>query len=96
MKPTTSAALAVLAALQHHVRCTATSNVEGSAYASEETITLKSDGITHDVQILDFGGNVEGYPTFEVVSASGDTSAFEVSFAESIYAFEDYMVRDIH
>lgn len=43
--------------------------------------------------ILDYGENVEGHPTFEVVSASGDTSAFELTYAESKYAFSNYQVR---
>lgn len=62
-------------------------------YASTKTITLKSDGNTPDVQIVDFGQDYEGHPTFEVVLASGNTSVFEVSFAEGYTAFDSYMVR---
>jgi hypothetical protein len=32
---------------------------------------------------LDYGRNVEGLPTFEVVSRTGDTSGFEMSYADS-------------
>ncbi len=64
-------------------------------YASTKTITLKSDGNTPDVQVVDFGQDYEGHPTFEVVSASGNTSVFEVSYAEGYTAFDSYMVRGL-
>ncbi len=58
-----------------------------------DTVVLKSDGSTPDVKLIDFGQNYEGHPVFEVVSAYGDTSALEVSYAESSTAFDSYMVR---
>lgn len=65
---------------------------EDVIYASDGDVSLASDGSSPDTLILDFGENVEGHPVFEVVSATGDTSRFEVSYAESIYAFDSYMV----
>lgn len=62
-------------------------------YGSKGTVSLSSDGKKPHTMILDYGENVEGHPTFEVVSASGDTSAFELTYAESKYAFSNYQVR---
>ena len=62
-------------------------------YGSRGTVSLSSDGKKPDIMILDYGENFEGHPTFEVVSASGDTSAFELTYAESKYAFSNYQVR---
>ncbi|SPJ82353.1 related to alpha-L-rhamnosidase C [Fusarium torulosum] len=60
-------------------------------YGTNDTITLSSDGVKADVVVLDYGQNYEGHPTFEVLSTSGDTSMFELSFAESKSALENYM-----
>jgi hypothetical protein len=92
MKSTTSVALACLALLPLSSLTTAASSGDNFRYASKKTITLRSNGFKHAVKILDFGENIEGHPTFEVVSASGNTSIFEVSFAESLSAFDRYMV----
>lgn len=62
-------------------------------YASNGTTTFSSNGTAASVVVLDFGRNVEGKPTFEVVSASGDTSVFEISYGETEAAFSVYMVR---
>jgi hypothetical protein len=58
-----------------------------------------SDGIrtlnanaTSSVVILDYGHEVEGIPSFEVLSHHGDTSLFEISYAESLASFSQYMV----
>ncbi|RYC91404.1 hypothetical protein BFJ63_vAg5703 [Fusarium oxysporum f. sp. narcissi] len=59
-------------------------------YGSKGTVSLSSDGKKPDIMILDYGENVEGHPTFEVVSASGDTSTFELTYAESKFAFSNY------
>lgn len=62
-------------------------------YGTNETITLSSDGVKADVVVLDYGQNFEGHPTFDVLSTSGDTSGFELTFAESKAALDNYMVR---
>ncbi|KAL3452722.1 Six-hairpin glycosidase [Aspergillus insuetus] len=54
-------------------------------------ITLSSDGGRPSVVVLDYGRNVEGYPTFKVVRRTGDTSAFETSYAECQSSFDSYM-----
>ncbi|KAK1561563.1 Six-hairpin glycosidase-like protein [Colletotrichum navitas] len=65
--------------------------VEGAfVFGTDGIVNLSSDGVTPDIQIVDFGQNFEGHPTFEVISTSGDTSVFEVSFAESKAAFGGY------
>lgn len=61
-------------------------------YANHDTITLSSNGSKADIVVLDYGYSVEGHPTFEVVSRSGDTSGFELTFAESKAALNSYMV----
>ncbi|KAK2039476.1 alpha-L-rhamnosidase [Colletotrichum somersetense] len=58
---------------------------------SNGTTTLVSDGTAPAVVVLDYGQNVEGHPTFEVVSASGDTSGLEITYAESEAALGSYM-----
>jgi hypothetical protein len=62
-------------------------------YGTNDTITLSSDGVKAHVVVLDYGQNYEGHPTFEVLSTSGDTSRFELTFAESKAALDSYMVR---
>jgi hypothetical protein len=47
---------------------------------------------TGSVVILDYGYEVEGIPSFEVLSHQGDTSLFEISYAESLASFSQYMV----
>ncbi|KAK1148196.1 hypothetical protein N8T08_010841 [Aspergillus melleus] len=54
-------------------------------------ITLSSDGSTPSVVVLDYGRNIEGYPTFKVVGSTGDTSAFEMSYAECQSNLDSYM-----
>ncbi|KAH6693792.1 Six-hairpin glycosidase-like protein [Plectosphaerella plurivora] len=60
-------------------------------YATDGPVTLSSDGQTPGILILDFGQSYEGHPTFEVLSTMGDTSRFEVTFAESSAALNLYM-----
>ncbi|KAF5681230.1 alpha-L-rhamnosidase C [Fusarium heterosporum] len=65
--------------------------VSGSIiYGTNGTITLSSDGLKADTVILDYGENFEGHPTFEVISTSGDTSGFELTFAEAKSALNRY------
>ncbi|RTE76879.1 hypothetical protein BHE90_008633 [Fusarium euwallaceae] len=58
-------------------------NQDAFVYATKGTISISSDGTDPDILILDYGQNVEGHPTLEVVSTSGDVSGFELTFAES-------------
>jgi hypothetical protein len=57
-------------------------------FGSNHTITLNGNSPPSSVTILDYGGNVEGFPTFEVVSASGDTSGLEVTYSETLGVLE--------
>ncbi|KAF6808965.1 condensin complex component cnd1 [Colletotrichum sojae] len=67
------------------------SNGTSVIYATNGTTTITSNGTAPAVVVLDYGQNVEGVPTFEVISASGDTSLFEVSYGESRPALDKYM-----
>jgi len=58
----------------------------------EGTFTLQSDGTKPDILIIDHGVNVGGLPTFQVLSRSGDTSVFEVTYSETRALLDNYMV----
>ncbi|KAK1511317.1 alpha-L-rhamnosidase [Colletotrichum costaricense] len=79
---------------RHHLaqKSASSSSTNGTVvFGSNETAALTSDGTTASIVVLDYGHNVEGFPTFEVISTSGDTSSFEISFAESNSALDSYM-----
>jgi hypothetical protein len=60
---------------------------------NENTVfKLCSDGIAPDTVILDYGRDIEGYATFNVTHMSGNTSVFEMSYAESRALLDNYMV----
>lgn len=42
--------------------------------------------------VLDYGANVEGYPTFQVFSATGDTSGLEITYSESRELIDSFYV----
>lgn len=64
----------------------------GTGSFCESKITIQSDGITPGIVIIDHGTNVGGFPTFQVVSHSGNTSIFEMTYSESRKLLDDYMV----
>lgn len=53
---------------------------------------LSSNGIAPSVIILDYGKDVEGYPTFNVTRRSGNTSIFEMSYSETRAMLDSHMV----
>jgi hypothetical protein len=57
---------------------------------SDDIQTLNA---TSSIIVLDYGHEVEGIPSFEVLNHQGDTSLFEISYAESLTSFSQYMVR---
>ena len=63
-----------------------------TADVEENTHTLTATDDNHAVLILDYGHSVEGIPEFEVVGSEGDTSVFEITYAESKAALGNYMV----
>lgn len=65
----------------------------GLITSTNDTTRLTASDDTPAVVTLDYGHAVEGIPTFEVVSAEGDTSVFEITYAESLAALNIYMVR---
>ncbi|KAJ3566687.1 hypothetical protein NPX13_g7043 [Xylaria arbuscula] len=65
-------------------------DTNGLITSTNETVTLTStDGPA--VAILDYGRVIEGIPSFDVVGVEGDTSVFEISYAESLAALDNYM-----
>lgn len=52
-------------------------------FGSNGTITLKGNTTTPVVVLLDYGHNVEGFPTFEVLSASGDVEGLKIRYSET-------------
>jgi hypothetical protein len=60
-------------------------------FGSDGVETLNANA-TSSVMILDYGHEVEGIPSFEVLSHQGDTSLFEISYAESLASFSQHMV----
>lgn len=64
----------------------------GLVTSTNETTVLSASADTPRIVTLDYGHAVEGIPSFEVVSVDGDTSAFEVTYGESLAALGTYMV----
>jgi hypothetical protein len=63
-------------------------------FGSNDIITIKGGTTSPGVVVLDYGANVEGHPTFQVISAIGDTSGLEITYSESKSVLENfYMVR---
>lgn len=56
---------------------------EATIFGSRGTITLTGNSTTPAVFLLDYGRNVEGFPTFEVVSASGKVDGFKIRYSET-------------
>lgn len=81
---------AILDSVKVSSRSTASSAL--IATTNETTVLTATTGVPAIVT-LDYGYAVEGIPTFEVVSIEGDTSVFEITYAESLAALSTYMVR---
>lgn len=64
-----------------------------TADAEENTHTLTATDGNHAVLILDYEHSVEGIPEFVVAGSEGDSSVFEITYAESKAALDNYMVR---
>jgi hypothetical protein len=52
-------------------------------YGSNGTVTLKGHSTNSGLVLLDYGANIEGFPTFEVVSVTGDVSGFKIRYSET-------------
>jgi hypothetical protein len=57
---------------------------EETIYGSHNVITLSGNSSDSSIATIDYGGNVEGYPTFQILAASGDTSGLQVSYSEDL------------
>ncbi|XPS80982.1 hypothetical protein M3J09_012926 [Ascochyta lentis] len=63
-------------------------------YGSNSSVTLIGNSNGSNVQIFDYGIDVEGFPTFEVVAASGDTSGLEISYSETLEVLKNSATSD--
>ena len=74
--------------------CNNASDDHHAAFVSgSKDVTTLAGNSTNSIIIIDYGHEVEGIPSFEVLSHAGDTSHFEISYAESLASFDTYMVR---
>lgn len=64
----------------------------GITVNEDHVLKLSSNGVTPSVIILDYGKDVEGYPTFNVTRRSGNTSIFEMSYSETRAMLDSHMV----
>jgi hypothetical protein len=62
---------------------------------SNDTIILQGNATNPSVVVLDYKANVEGLPTFEVVSATGDTSRLEITYSETKTVLENFYMVSI-
>lgn len=69
-------------------------DTNGLITSTNETVTLTSTD-SPAVAVLDYGRVIEGIPSFDVVGVEGDTSVFEISYAESLAALDNYMVKSL-
>ncbi|EUC43588.1 glycoside hydrolase family 78 protein [Bipolaris oryzae ATCC 44560] len=63
-------------------------------HATDGKLTIKGSKSTPGVIVLDYGANVEGFPTFQVLSAMGDTSGLEITYSESREVLDNYYMSD--
>lgn len=61
--------------------------------AQDGPIVLSSSATEDGIRVLDYGANVEGIPSFEVVSATGEAPVLEITYSESKAGLDLYMVR---
>ncbi|KAJ8130420.1 hypothetical protein O1611_g3211 [Lasiodiplodia mahajangana] len=74
----------------HRLSLAHSRDTNGLINSTNESIKLDSTNGS-GVVILDYGRVVEGVPTFDIVSVEGDTSVFEITYAESLTALDNYM-----
>lgn len=73
-----------LVCLGGHIHGATSDDVNKTIFGTNGTITLLGTSPTSGTLVLDYGSNVEGFPTFDVISANGDTSALEITYSESL------------
>ncbi|KAH8707656.1 glycoside hydrolase family 78 protein [Phaeosphaeriaceae sp. PMI808] len=61
---------------------------------SNGTVTIKGTTTVPGVVVLDYGANVEGHPTFQALSATGDTSGLEITYSESKAVLDSFYRSD--
>ncbi|KAL1628578.1 hypothetical protein SLS56_005810 [Neofusicoccum ribis] len=63
--------------------------ISGSFF--QGNLTLRSDGMQHDIFVIDHGIEFGGFPSFQVLHHSGDTSGFEMTYSETRALLDNYM-----
>jgi hypothetical protein len=76
--------------------CNASNSHHAKFISGSTGLQVLTGNTTKFVVIIDHGHEVEGIPSFEVVSHEGDTSLFEISYAESLASFSQYMVWSLN
>ncbi|OAG06153.1 alpha-L-rhamnosidase [Paraphaeosphaeria sporulosa] len=69
-------------------------NSVASIFGSNGTFSIKGTTTAPGVIVLDYGRDVEGHPTFEVVSATGDTSCLEITYSETETVLDGFYMSD--
>jgi len=69
---------------------TNSTNSTNIIFGSNGTITLRGNSSSPGVVLLDYGADVEGFPTFEIVSLSGDTSELQICYSETKHVIEEH------
>ncbi|EAQ90053.1 hypothetical protein CHGG_06672 [Chaetomium globosum CBS 148.51] len=59
--------------------------------AQDGPIVLSSSTTEGSVRVLDYGANVEGIPSFEVVSATGQALVLEITYSETKAGLDSYL-----
>jgi hypothetical protein len=72
--------------------CSASETSSAKFISGSDGVEILNANAASSVVILDYGHEVEGIPSFEVLSHQGDTSLFEISYAESLASFSQHMV----
>ena len=72
--------------------CNASDSRHAEFISGSAGLQILTGNTTRSVVIIDHSHEVEGIPSFEIVSHEGDTSLFEISYAESLASFDQYMV----
>ncbi|PVI03304.1 glycoside hydrolase family 78 protein [Periconia macrospinosa] len=71
-----------------------TTAILATVFGSNDTITIKGDTTAPGVVVLDYGSNVEGHPTFQIVSTTGDTSKLEITYSETRAVLDSFYMSD--
>jgi hypothetical protein len=63
--------------------------------AQDGPITLVGTATEPGIIVLDYGVEIEGIPSFDVVEITGHEAVLEITYSETSAALNLYMVRDL-